>query len=629
MKNTIRIILFTIILGASSSCSKDYLDVSDELSGGLNSVDQVFENASYTRRWYANIFTGIPDYTDMVHANWDAGGQTGLHNPWTGMTDEINTGYGDNANYQIAFRNSSNMGFHRWNILYTLIRQANVFLEKAKVIPATGINSDKLLATELDPMIVNVKFMRAYYHYLLLEQYGPVPIMDRSYAATEDLDIPRSSVDEVINFIDAELLKVIPLLPQTPATNDDLKALPTKGAALAVRGKLWIHAASPLLNGGFTEALTLANKDGKKLFPVADQLKWNKAVEVLKDLIDYANAGNHQLYKNTGVFNPAKSVYELFQGYNSEIIWATSVNGFNGIEWGDRFERRATPRSETNGLGSTAVLQELVDDFYMNDGRPITNTSFLTKSTLYSETGTSLYTEAVPATAPYASATPTLVNNMWINREPRFYNTVFFAGRRWHVSNKVTNFYTGTPNDRSVPPAQYTASGYLLYKRYNRTVSLPSPGLGIKFRPSIIFRLAEFYLLYAEALNEVDPGNSDVLKYVNLVRERAGLPKLEVLNPAIVGNKNLLREAIRRESRIELATEGQRYFDVRRCMIAEAPEGRQAGDFFGMNMAGNATTFFQRTKFQTRVFERKQYLYPVPFSEMQKSNKLVQNPGWE
>ena len=627
MKNTIRIILLTLVLGFSS-CSKDYLDVSDELSGGLNNVDQVFDNAAYTRRWYANVFTGIPDYTDMVHANWDAGGQTGLQNPWTGMTDEINTGYGDNANYQIAFRNSSNMGFHRWNTLYALIRQANIFLEKAKVIPDSGVNADKLESIELDKMIVNVKFMRAYYHYLLLEQYGPVPIMDRSYNPNEDLDIPRSSVDEVVNFIDAELVKVIPLLPQVPATNDDLKALPTKGAALAVRGKLWIHAASPLLNGGFTEALTLVNKDGKKLFPAADQLKWNKAVQVLKDLIDYANAGNHQLYKNTGVFDPNKSVYELFQIYNSEIIWATSVNGNVGLN-GDRWERRATPRSETNGLGSTAVLQELVDDFYMKDGRPITNTSFLTKSTLYSETGTSLYTEAVTATAPYASATPTPVNNMWINREPRFYNTVFFAGRRWHVSNKVTNFYTGTPNDRSVPPAQYTASGYLLYKRYNRTVSLPSPGLGIKFRPSIIFRLAEFYLLYAEALNEVNPGSSDVLTYVNLVRERAGLPKLEVLNPAIVGNKDLQREAIRRESRIELATEGQRYFDVRRWMIAETPQGRQAGDFFGMNMAGDATTFFQRTTFQTRVFERKQYLYPIPFSEMQKTkNILVQNWGW-
>jgi hypothetical protein len=612
MKNIIKIILFTLVLGLSS-CSKDYLDVSDELAGGITDVDAIFDNPAYARRWYANVFTGIPDYTEMVRADWDGGGQTGLHNPWTGMTDEINTSYGDNNNYSISFRNSSNMKFHRWNTLYASIRQANIFLEKAKVIPASGVNADKLEADELDKMIVNVQFMRAYYHYLLLEQYGAVPIMNRSYKPNEDLDVPRSSVDEVINFIDAELVKVIPLLPQTPATDENFRALPTKGAALAVRGKLWIHAASPLLNGGYTEALSLTDKDGKKLFPAAEPSKWNKAVQVLKDLIDYANAGNHQLYKEltAGVLDPNKSVYNLFQVYNSEIIWATSVNGNVGLN-GDRFERRATPRSEPNGIGSTCVVQELVDDFYMNDGKPIKATSFLPASTAYSETGTGLY-DGVQ------------VYKMWLNREPRFYNTVFFAGRKWHISNKVTYFHAGTPNDRS---GQHTPNGYLLYKRYNKTVHMTSPGVASKFRPSIIFRLAEFYLLYAEALNEVNPGSPDVLFYVNSVRERAGLPKLEVLNPGIVGNKDLQREAIRRESRIELATEGQRYFDVRRWMIAETPEGRQAGDFSGMNMAGDATTFYQRTKFQTRVFERKQYLYPLPFVEMQKSKKLIQNPGW-
>jgi hypothetical protein len=113
-----------------------------------------------------------------------------------------------------------------------------------------------------------------------------------------------------------------------------------------------------------------------------------------------------------------------------------------------------------------------------------------------------------------------------------------------------------------------------------------------------------------------------------MVRKRAGIPNLESINPAIKSNKDLQRKAIQRESRIELATEGQRYFDVRRWMICERPDGRQGGDFFGMDMNGNATTFFQRVKFQNRVFERKLYFYPIPFVEMQKSKMLVQNPGW-
>lgn len=351
------------------------------------------------------------------------------------------------------------------------------------------------------------------------------------------------------------------------------------------------------------------------MFPAKDQTKWNKALAATKEMISFAEQGNYELYKafTNGVLDPEKSIYDLFQVYNKEIIWATSKNGWGGMD-GDALDRRSTPRSEPNGLGSTAVLQELVDDFYMKDGLPINNAQFLPASPLYTEAGKSMYNGVN-------------VSNMWINREPRFYNTVFFAGRKWHITNREINFYKGSPNDRS---GQSTVSGYLLYKRFNRKVHKTSPGVASVFRPSIVFRLAEFYLLYAEALNEVEANNPDVLKYVNLVRERAGLPKLELLNAAIAGNQALQREAIQRESRIELCTEGQRYFDVRRWMIAEGNDGKnkQGGDFYGMNMDGDATTFFQRIIVQRRVFETKQYLYPIPYNELEKSKLLVQNPGW-
>lgn len=606
------LILSILLITCLGGCKK-YLNVSDELAGGISTVDQVFENPAYTRRWYANVMSGIPDYSSIIRANWDYGGESGILNPWTSMTDEVNSLYGDAGWILISPRNSSNMPFNRWGILYQLIRQANIFLDKAKIIPASGIDADKLDDVEFTKLKTNVLFIRAYYHYLLFEQYGPIPIVSRSYSPTEDLDLPRNSVDEVVKFISDELDAVIPLLPQTPISDEQFRANPTKGVALAVKAKLYMYAASPLLNGEFTEALGLTDGSGKKLFPPVDSKKWNKALEATKALIDYANQGNYQLYKSftNGILDPNNSVYELFQSYNNEIIWATSNTGWGGMN-ADRLERRTTPRSEPNGLGSTSVVQELVDDFYMKDGLPIKNSGFLPASPLYSEIGTSLY-DGVN------------VFNMWINREPRFYNAVFFAGRKWHISNKPIYFHVGSANDRS---GASPSNGYLIYKRLNRRVFSGSPGVASVFRPSIIFRLAEFYLLYAEALNEVEPGNSDVLKYVNLVRERAGIPNLENLNLGIVGNKDLQRAAIQRESRIELCTEGQRYFDTRRWMIAEKPEGRQGGDFYGMDMNGDANTFYIRTKFQTRFFERKLYLYPIPYDEMQKSKNLVQNPGW-
>jgi hypothetical protein len=609
MKLKLSILIFFLFAGLTS-CKKNYLDVSDELAGGLTSTGQVFENPAYTKRWYANVMSGVADYSTMIAT----GVTTGINNPWSAMTDEISAGFGDVKSYNAGPKNASNTSFQRWVMLYQLIRQANIFLQMAHPIPSVGTIADEINEAEFARMKANTLFMRAYYHYLLFEQYGPVPVVTQVLDPKGDLDLPRQTVDEVVNFISKELDDVAPLLPQAAITDELYLANPTKGVALAVKAKLWMYAASPLFNGGYIEALNLANTDGKKLFPVKDQGKWAKAAAAGKDVVTFAEQGNYELYKSytSGVLDPEKSVYDLFQVYNKEIIWATAKTGWGTMNT-DFLDRRVTPRSE-GGLGSTAVLQELVDDFYMKDGLPINNTGFLPASPLYSETGKSAYNGVN-------------VSNMYVNREARFYNTVFFAGRKWHITNRAIDFYVGSANDRS---GQYTISGYLMYKRFSKKVHKTSPGVISVFRPSIVFRLAEFYLLYAEALNEADPGNADILKYVNLVRERGGLPKLQILNPAIAGNQELQREAIRRESRVELCTEGQRYFDVRRWMIAEGADakGRQGGDFHGMNMDGDATTFFQRAMVEKRVFETKQYLYPIPYNELEKSKKLVQNPGW-
>ncbi len=135
--------------------------------------------------------------------------------------------------------------------------------------------------------------------------------------------------------------------------------------------------------------------------------------------------------------------------------------------------------------------------------------------------------------------------------------------------------------------------------------------------------------MYAEAVNEIDPQDEHVLTYLNKVRQRAGLSNIEELNPAIEGNQELQRLAIQRERRIELATEGQRYFDVRRWMIADQDgEGRQFGYVHGMNMNAAEDKFYEEVEASPIVFRRKMYLYPIPDDEMKKTELLVQNPGW-
>jgi len=619
--------LLIALLCFVSSC--DYLGVSDQLAGGLQNTEQVFDNVSYTKRWYANVFAGIPDYSGINSVNVGA-----FKNPWTGMCDELVVGYGNSSKYNNSDRNAANMGFHRYGDCYKYIRQANIFLQKAHPIMTTGTQGDQLLEDELTQMKANVRFMRAFYHYLLFEQYGPIILVkDKIYNATEDQDVPRNTVDEVIEYIDSELTAVASELTQEPIFEDkDYRAWPTKGVALAVRAKLWLYAASPLLNGGYREALSVTNPDGTRLFPDYDAGKWEKALAACKDFIDYAEAGRYELYKeykddNGAVIDPDKSVYNLFQKYTHEIIWATANNDWGGMN-GDAFDRRIAPRCEKNGLGSTGVTQELVDAFYMKDGFPVSATAYLPQSTLYQEEGYGTYKDQNDNfSKKYTNVT---VSNRYLNREPRFYNTVFFNGRQWPVSCNQVLFYNG--GNSGVQEGQATLTGYMLFKRFNRSVSLTNPGVASQFRPSIIFRLADFYLMYAEAANEVNPNDARVLKYLNLVRERAGLPDIETLNPAIRGNQELQRATIQRERQIELATEGQRYFDVRRWMIADKNgEGRQNGYVHGMNVRGelNDKEDFNRIVEASQiVFNRKMYLYPMPDSEMRKTKNLVQNPGW-
>lgn len=619
--------LLIALLCFVSSC--DYFGVSDQLAGGLQNTEQVFDNVSYTKRWYANVFAGIPDYSGINSVNVGA-----FKNPWTGMCDELVVGYGNSSKYNNSDRNAANMGFHRYGDCYKYIRQANIFLQKAHPIMTTGTQGDQLLEDELTQMKANVRFMRAFYHYLLFEQYGPIILVkDKIYNATEDQDVPRNTVDEVIEYIDSELTAVASELTQEPIFEDkDYRAWPTKGVALAVRAKLWLYAASPLLNGGYREALSVTNPDGTRLFPDYDAGKWEKALAACKDFIDYAEAGRYELYKeykddNGAVIDPDKSVYNLFQKYTHEIIWATANNDWGGMN-GDAFDRRIAPRCEKNGLGSTGVTQELVDAFYMKDGFPVSATAYLPQSTLYQEEGYGTYKDQNDNfSKKYTNVT---VSNRYLNREPRFYNTVFFNGRQWPVSCNQVLFYNG--GNSGVQEGQATLTGYMLFKRFNRSVSLTNPGVASQFRPSIIFRLADFYLMYAEAANEVNPNDARVLKYLNLVRERAGLPDIETLNPAIRGNQELQRAAIQRERQIELATEGQRYFDVRRWMIADKNgEGRQNGYVHGMNVRGESNDkedFNRIVEASQIVFNRKMYLYPMPDSEMRKTKNLVQNPGW-
>ena len=196
---------------------------------------------------------------------------------------------------------------------------------------------------------------------------------------------------------------------------------------------------------------------------------------------------------------------------------------------------------------------------------------------------------------------------MFVNREPRFYVNICFNGAYWIGDQKtrIQLYYTGGSGKKGT--WDYPRSGYIAIKNVSPS-SNPLNNNYIK-RPFLMMRYAEMLLNYVEALNEYDPGNPDIEKYLNLIRERGG--------------------QIRLERRIELCFEQLRYFDTRRWLIAEQTDG---GPFYGMNVdAGNSFTdeaFYEKTVFETRVFRPEFYLFPIPQSEINRDPQIVQNPGW-
>lgn len=636
-------LLYTLLLGSGltfSSCA-DYLDVSDELAGNLT-MDQVFDNVAYTKGWHANIYNCISEYSQIFF------NPSGLQNPWPMLCNELTVCFSDARTEMENGFTASNASFHRFGSLYQYIRQAYIFLDRAKPL---GVETDQQHISEADMirMKSEAEFFIAYSYFSLFELYGPVPIITDALEPTQpSFDVPRPSVDEMVNFIDGMLQKILDddILPHTlryvdENTGDVLENMnemvrPTRAVVLALRAKLWVYAASKLFNGGFPEAMELRNADGKQLFPAEDRSKWAIAKQHLETFLDFAKTNGYFLYRaynKDKTENPSQSVYKVFQDYNREIIWATGKTYMNSCTATDGLDKRCTPSDIFASFGGIGVSQQMVDAFFTDKGLDIH------EDPDYDETGFS----DVPN--PCAQKQPKIdkhVFNMYAHREPRFYHAITYQGKSWHVDPKAgytVGLAKGEPNANDANASRQHFSGYLLYKRCNQTLLNKGSNPKSYARPSIIYRLADFYLYYAEACNEVDPGDPKVIQYVDSVRVRAGIPGYKELQmngtkTGVIGNYEAQAYAIRRERQVELFSEGQRYFDVRRWMICETEEGQQTIEY-GMNVAGysdkepgSSDSFFTRSIARRYNWIRAMYLYPLPHNEVEKAPSMVQNPLW-
>lgn len=617
MKN---IILFLISLCVffvlSTSCS-DFLDKEPD---DMLTLDMVFEDKKRTEEWLANIYTQVPDLLSEPSFTFRALSDDLFVSPELqqyGMSFVVNA-------FQGNWNPLTDMSIDVWNSGYKAIRSAYIFMDNVKALPEQGVSQD-----DADFMRMEARFLIAYIYSRIISFHGPCPLVRELISpdqSIEDLMLVRTPYEEIVDWLDNELLELSNFFPEKLPQEAMQFGRPTKGVCLAVRARMLLYAASPLFNGNPDYADVL-NPDGTPLFPQSyDAGKWRKAADATRMLLDVAEKGVYNLYteKHTnGEIDPFLSFQNLFlttAEKNKEIIFGRAEVNY---DWA----RRTQPRN-VGGSGFLSPTQALVDQFFMRNGLPITDAK-----SGYSETG---FTEEpiFYENTSYDLADPDRttglvvgknVYNMYANREPRFYISIRYNNQYISAYDLYTelmyNQAAGRPNHDS-PQCGYLPRKGVSPDDLPRTKAYP-------YRPGIIFRLGEFYLNYAEALNECDPGNPEILKYINLIRERAGIPSYGngegLITPP--STQDEMRELIRTERRIELCLEGEsRYNDIRRWKIAEEIFSEP---FMGMNAYGtNPEEYYVRTVVSQPKFNKKMYLWPIKQSFIDNNPNLVQNKFW-
>lgn len=599
----IKKLAYLALAGASflaPSCNKDFLN---QVPDDRITIEQVFARRRYSEEYLANIYATIPN---EAYRNTS---------PWEGCSDDADITYDRPGSgydtYPINLGNwSAASGYmDTWSKYYRGIRSASYFIQhidenkEIKELP----NGQELI----DKYKAEARFLRAFFYYGLIRQYGPVivlgdtPIAGDLEPSDAEMQKPRNSYDECVNYIVAELDLAATKLPKHFTEQADADyGRATAAVCKAIKSRVLLLAASPQFNGN-SDYASFHNNDGKQLVSSTfDKEKWKRAADAARDVITGFSFSLYRKNDAAGKYDPYLSCRDVFlDPWNSEVIFARTTNNLK--DW----ERSTTPRL-ANGYAAVAVTQQLVDEFEMQNGKGIKEggsgyqeTGFATAATKYTTTGT---------------------YNMYVNREPRFYVNVSYNGSLWintSEGNKVIEtFFTGNTGKKG--SWDFPRTGYIARKNVHPN-SNPRITQYIA-RPFILVRYAEILLNYVEALNEYSPGDPDIAKYLNEIRDRAGLPEV---TPGL--GQSDMRAKIRHERRVELALESLRYFDTRRWKIAEQTDG---GNFYGMNVdAGTKLTdlvFYQRTVFERRVFLKSYYLFPVPQSEMDRDKNLVQNPGW-
>ncbi|MDR1668152.1 MAG: RagB/SusD family nutrient uptake outer membrane protein [Bacteroidales bacterium] len=544
--------------------------------------------------------------------------------------------------------------------LYQGIRQANVFLENiSKVQDMTEMEKNEWRSQAL--------FLKAYYVFLLVRKYGPVVLVDDIIEPNDppsDLFKARSKVEDCFDYILRLMNEAIPGLRERALSNNAGQI--DRVSALAIKTRVLLFRASDFYNGNAEYFDSFLDHDGKRFFSQSyDKEKWKDVIDAADEAIRLCLDNGIDLYRydkapylydrEDYAANPKlQTIYDLrfsiCEPWNGELIWGYSnINIWNGNNLQAACNMRLPEDIEGDDHSATGAWQwmcatyEMTERYYTANGLPIDeDRTFNTARKLTVITTPDSVMDAA-SYAPYRGIMQPSAEAIYLymNREPRFYAHLAVTGGyfRSHLVRIPFTGYMGSAGgyEPSKGANDFYVSGIGVQK-FVHPESKTGHAIRIKSYPMPIIRMADLYLMKAEAMNEYyDTPTPEMWELVNKIRTRAGIPNLEAVygNPSIVvagainshTTKKGLKDIILRERSIEFAFEGGTHFwDMYRHKRAVTSFSAPVRGF--NYKEGGADKFFNLVSLQSRKFTITDCLWPIDLNETNTNANLIQNPGW-
>lgn len=631
--------LAVLLLLVNFSCKK-FLDV---VPDNVPTIDNAFTSKNEAEKFLFTCYSYLPgNGTVMGNVGFLAGDEMWIPNSRRGSFD---TG-GGLMNWDIALgrQTAASPIASVWTGRYQAIRQCNIFLENV----SNEENVFDLTSDLRSRWLAEVKILKAFYNFQLLRAYGPVPLVDQNIdidAPSSDMMISRVPFDECVDYVVKLIDEATPNLPIVIGDRANELGRMTQPIALSIKAKLLLLAASPLFNGN-PDYAKLTNKDGTPLVNTTfDQKKWDRAALAAKAAIDISEQAGIKLYKSTpsSVLSPFTNQQMTLRNviserWNVERVWGLS-NSYAGQLQRVAMGCLTASFTPNNSNAQLAAPMKIADLFYTKNGVPMNedrHLDFSVKNQLRIATND----ERFAISQGYQTAR---VN---FDREPRFYANLGFDGGVWYMiannpgvgGGDEGTFYMQakfTQPGNSGAEGYYNETGYFIKKLVEANLTNSSSANTVKSYDWPEIRLADLYLMYAEALNEAKgPAEADIFGYLDLIRERAGLEgvkdswqKYTEDGGARLNDKDYVRKLIRRERGIELIFEGSRFWDLRRWKTA-AEELNAPITGWTISQSSAVGYYQPRVIYNQTFIAPRDYLWPIQTGAFRVNTNLVQNPGW-